>query len=109
MQDVLADLEAEDLKLGLDALGHVKVAELAGGDEVRHAVAHFGIDSLGAGLGEQVKAGRPVPRRGGLPGQDADPRQQVPPGRARRGRGVVPAYQLPARRIGNVRDGGREP
>jgi hypothetical protein len=32
VQDVLGDLEAEDLKLGFDALGQVKLAELAGGD-----------------------------------------------------------------------------
>jgi hypothetical protein len=77
VQDVLADLEAEDLKLGLDALGQVKVAELAGRDEISHAVRR-----LGAGACEQVEGGRPVPGRVGLPGQDADPRQQIPPGRS---------------------------
>jgi hypothetical protein len=46
---VLAELEAEDFKLGLDAFGQVEVAELAGRDEVRHAVRR-----LGPGLGEQV-------------------------------------------------------
>jgi hypothetical protein len=75
VQDVLADLEAEDLKLGLDALGQVKVAELAGRDEVRHAVRR-----LGAGAGEQVKGGRPVPGRVGLPGEHPDPGKQVPSG-----------------------------
>jgi hypothetical protein len=71
---VLAELEAEDLKLGLDAFGQVEVAELAGGDEVRHAVRR-----LGAGLGEQVKCGRPVPGRVGLPGEHPDAGEQVPP------------------------------
>jgi hypothetical protein len=83
VQDVLADLEAEDLKLGLDALGQVKVAELAGRDEISHAVRR-----LGAGACEQVEGGRPVPGRVGLPGEDADPGKQVTPGGARRGRGI---------------------
>ena len=86
-QDVLAQLEAEDLEFGRDPLGQVEVAELAGRDEVGHAVPYFGVNWLRAALGEQVEGvGRPVPRtvpgRVGLPGQHADPGQEVPAGRA---------------------------
>jgi len=90
VQDVLAELEAEDLELGFDAFGQVEVAELAGRDEVGHAVAYFSVSRLGVGVGEQVQdGGRSGPGRGGLPGQDANPGQQVPPGRARRSRGAT--------------------
>ena len=51
---MLAGLEAEDLKLGCDPLGQVEVAELTGGDGVRHPVSHFSADRLGADHGEQV-------------------------------------------------------
>ena len=48
-QHVLADVEAEDLELGRHPFRQVELAELAGGDEVRHPVGQLGIDGPGAG------------------------------------------------------------
>jgi hypothetical protein len=90
---VLADLEAEDLKLGFHAFGHVEVAKLACWHEVRHPVS-----GLGPNLGEQVKGRRASLFHRGLPGQHPNPRQQVSPGRTGRGRDLVPGCLLSARR-----------
>lgn len=67
-----ADIEAEDVELGGDALSRVQVAQLARRDKIRHAV----IRGLPA---KQVQNGPASPPR--RPVKHPDPGKQVPPGR----------------------------